>query len=578
MPHSLHYAYTHTATESTTGYFSCIPEPDLPLSAALCQLAIGPMDEFLHRHILRQCLAMSPDALSTAVHTVKNSSPPHTKQELAVLTCLLLECAILNPTLCSFTENCGPEDIQASLALTPLPYLRWETIPDKELHRTWSRIFTANITQHSKLPHPHELEEENLSHLYTQKSLPTPTLLAVKKHDIAALHSEYKATPSSAWSRPPAQETARHALSVLMENAIIDGIEMRHENSLSPIALLRPWNISVTVHSDAVQYTLQGQATTYGRGLSLADARASYAMEMIERASSYTSVQNNQIMGLTRPCPLFKARFSELQSQGQLALNPNTLPLEIPYNDTAIYWIEAEEAHSKKTVLVPAQCVFLFCNLDEAALFLNAGSTGLASGNTLAEAKLSALTEILERDAEAVMPYDFRRCFQLRAHDVKLQALLDDYTARGIHVHFLDLTTEFGVPCYQAFVMGRKGEIFRATGAGLHGQRAAIAALTEVPYPYPHGAPSAPPLKGLAQKFLEDLPNYSLESPTRNVAFLEDILLKHGYKPLYVEISREDLELPVVRAIIPGLEISAELDNFSRVSSRLYANYMHMFT
>ncbi len=50
-------------------------------------------------------------------------------------------------------------------------------------------------------------------------------------------------------------------------------------------------------------------------------------------------------------------------------------------------------------MLIPAQFVFLFCNLDEQNLFSALGSTGLASGNTMAEAKVSALTEVIERDS-----------------------------------------------------------------------------------------------------------------------------------------------------------------------------------
>ena len=63
-----------------------------------------------------------------------------------------------------------------------------------------------------------------------------------------------------------------------MESGVVDGPEMRHEASLSPIALLRGWQVDIAVQSGAVRHTLKGKATAYGRGLSLAAARASYAM------------------------------------------------------------------------------------------------------------------------------------------------------------------------------------------------------------------------------------------------------------------------------------------------------------
>ena len=42
------YKYTHTQTEATTGYFSCDPEPPLPLDAVLTHLVERPLIEHFH--------------------------------------------------------------------------------------------------------------------------------------------------------------------------------------------------------------------------------------------------------------------------------------------------------------------------------------------------------------------------------------------------------------------------------------------------------------------------------------------------------------------------------------------------
>ncbi len=570
MTKHIHYLYTHTTTEATTGYFACVPDPDLSLEDSFIQLSAAPLDDFLHRHVLRAMVSMPADE-ALALH--KAPREPHVQ---AIVDVLLLECAVLNSAHASLAKTIPlPSNYNE---YTPLPYLAWNAQEDKELHKAWSKFFAANILQHEKLPHPDEMDDEGLSPLYDAHTL--EKLRMQEAVHISTIHAEMAATPALAWSRPPAQDTAQRALALLVENAVLDGVEMRHEASLSPIALLRPWAVDMHVESGRQSFSLKGQANTYGRGLSVADARASYSMEMIERASSYVSVKEQKILGRAGSIPLFQARYSELVAQGHAALDPNTLPLEAPYHDAPLYWLEARQATldgGDKTQFVPAQCVFLFSNLDEITLMMNPGSTGLASGNSLAEAKVAALTEILERDAEATMPYDRSRCFTLRARDSRLASLLDDYEARGIHIHFMDLTTEFGLPCYQAFVLDRKGKVTRATGSGLSGQKAALSALTEVPYPYPNGPASGPAIKGLPEKYLEDLPDYSLESPTRNVALLERVLLERGYTPLYVDITTEELEMPVVRAIIPGLELGAELDDFSRISPRLYENYRKIF-
>ncbi len=564
----LHYAYKHSSTEATTGYFSCVPEPALELAKAIEILAQSPLDEFLHSHILRELLKLSAAEIMDKFQSTLDAKG----NAYGVLSALLLECSMLSEKHAKLKDLFDNATQEKALEYTPLLHLDWHKLADKDLHRAWVKVFSANIVQHNKLPHPEELADEGLSPLFSDLPKHHKDSVSIKE-----VYDKHKDLQGSSWSRPPSQQTAQQALSILVENDIIDGGEMRHEASLSPIALLRNWKVRMKIDSARHNYTVEGKGTTYGRGLSLADARASYSMEMIERASAYASVENNHIVGLTRPTPVFHAKYSELIANGTPALDPNTLPLEVAYNDAPLYWMEAEEAISKNTVLVPVQAVYLFCNLDEKALFMNAGSTGLATANTLAEAKIAALIEILERDSEAVTPYTRRNCFTLRSNDERIQALFDDYKSRGINIQFLDLTTEFGVPCYQAFVMDKKGEVVRATGAGLNGTRAAISALTEVPYPYPNGPASGPLLAGLEERVLEELPDYTLKSPTQNLALLEDVLIQNGYTPLYVEISQEDLEFPVVRAIIPELELGADFDDFSRISSRLYANYLKSY-
>lgn len=620
------YAYTHTTTEATTGYFSCEPVTPLTFDEALTLLEASPLDEFLHTYALRQLATRPVDDLRSLAAQALGTAPAQKKpaaqqgqvqsdkapsssavspSPLAfpiahpVLAALLLECALLHEGLAPLQDLFQPlPDMTRALAeYSPLIFLRWSLQEDAPLHTAWSALFAANITQHSPLPHP---QDDELPLLYPADSpqpfcAPIFTLstagpdsagptasapLSTGPQSLAELHAALKASPTpppTPWSRPPAQETATRALELLVENGVIAGGEMRHEASLSPIALLRKWQVDIAVQHGRHNYSLRGQATTYGRGLSVADARASYAMEMVERASAYASVNAHGIVGTSRPMPLVTARYSELLAQGTAALDPNTLPLEVPYTDSPLHWLEAYNTVGD-CVLVPAQAVYLFCNLDETSLMSAPGSTGLASGNTLAEAKVAALTEIFERDAEATRPFDKRKCFRLRSNDPRLQALLDDYEARGIQVQFQDISTEFGIPCYQCFVRGHKGALARATGAGLKGARAALAALTEVPYPYPHGPRSGPALPHLPERVLEELSDYSLESPTRNLALLENMLHQHGLQALYVELTRNDLEFPVVRAIVPHLELGSEFDRYARIRPRLFYNYLSMFT
>jgi len=48
----------------------------------------------------------------------------------------------------------------------------------------------------------------------------------------------------------------------------------------------------------------------------------------------------------------------------------------------------------------------------------------------------------------------------------------------------------------------------------------------------------------------------------------------NGYKPIYVDLTREDLDIPVVKALVPGLEIMTVVDRFSPLSIRQFWHYL----
>ena len=586
VPHT-DYAYIHAETLATTGYFSCEPPSSLSLDDALAQLEETPLDDFLHQHLLRALSKKRPEELRDLAATCYDAAVDvFTRPALAGL---LLECALLLPAWREAYDAFAPFPADAMTRLAPASpaiYLRAALQPERGAVAVWSAAFRGNICGHHVLPRP---DETDMPPLFSREALEkTAEEMSARAGVLAREHARMAAEHWTPRERPPAGETFLRAVDALMEAGFIDGPEMRHEASLSPIALLRSWRVDVSVRNGRLSHTLRGQATAYGRGLSLAQARASYAMEIVERASAYVSVGPGEegsgglVLDRKLPLPLVRARYAELTARGRPALNPDLLPLEAPCPDAPLHWLTARSVDGGE-VLVPAQAVFLFCNLDEPGLFLAGGSTGLASGNSLDEAKVAALTEIMERDAEATTPFSRARCFTLRSRDPRIQSLLEDYAARGIRVQFQDITTELGLPAYQCFVTAHDGVVARATGAGLNGARAALAALTETPWPYvwaqpaPFGRASGPGLAGLPERVLEDLPDYSLPSAEANRRLLECVLAAHGRSPLYVELSRADLALPVVRALIPGLELNAEWDGFSRPSLRFFARYTGMF-
>jgi ribosomal protein S12 methylthiotransferase accessory factor YcaO len=348
--------------------------------------------------------------------------------------------------------------------------------------------------------------------------------------------------------------------------------------SLSPVAWLRQWQVRFGICNGRHHFNFAGEQTAYGRGLHLEDARAACLMEIVERRSAYADIDAAGTVGFAEKHAHVHARASEWGRDDGTCLDPNRLTLEAPYADAPLYWIEAEMQTLEGPIpmWVPAQCVFMFCNLDEVKLFSALGSTGLAAGASLEEAKFRALLEIIERDSECVMPFSPRTCFDLEAVSPGITMLLENYAELGIQVQFQDITTELGVPCCKCFVPDRDGQVVKGTGAHLDAGRALLSALTETPYPCPEGPPSQPALSGRIRVCLESLPDYADASALRDLQVLETLLLENGYHPIYVDLSREDIGLPVVRALVPGMEMLGGFDRFSRVNPRLYGHYLEL--
>ena len=549
-------------TADSTGYFAAIPEPDISFQNALNYLVEHPGDSFMHAHVLELIGRMDGDAATDLLASKAGDSK--------VVPALILEAAILYPHLAALKKRFDRKTKKRLLAATPLIYLRSELLADHACHREWAKLFHANHFRHRPLPPP---EKTGLAFpMYGDDGSDSPN--NEESHLTAVVH---RCPKGPGTPRPPLEETIDRALSRLEALTIFDGPEMRHQASLSPIALLRKWRFAIRIRSGALDYRLSGTQTAYGRGLSLDAARAACLMEVVERCSAFVGIDTNGIMGTLRPHPLIHGSRSALTKAGYNLIDPNRLRLEVPYTDDPLYWIEGDQLTADgghRSIWVPAQSVFLFCNLDERSLYSGLGSTGLASGNTESEARLSALYELLERDSEAVNPFHPSRCFRVGSRDDKINALLTDYRARGIHVHFQDISPDYGIPCCSCFVVHPDGTVARGGGANLDGRRAVLSALTETPYPYPVGPPSAPSPTDLPWLEFEELPDFSTGFPDLDLMRVEQTLLANGHAPIYVDITRQDLQIPVVKALVPGFETMADFDQYFRVPSPLFNNYL----
>jgi ribosomal protein S12 methylthiotransferase accessory factor YcaO len=541
----LRYRLTHQESLLGVAYFSPAPVEPLTLEQCLEHVRRTPNDEFMRAHARPLLAALDPHSLR-ALHT--DADP--------VVKSLVLEAALLTPALSDLWELLKTE-AQATAGLTPQIFLRSVSLAGHDIHARASRLLAANIFEHRPLPGD-------------VGALP---LTAAPDSD-AANPAVIKAAlePLPPCPRRPARQTYDLAMERLYGLGVLDGPEMRHHASLSPWGLLRRWKLDRTTRSGSFNHRLDGLMTSYGRGLCLEDAQASLAMEIVERYSSFADIRDQHVSGSRDGGEIRVGTYSEL---GDRALDPNAMRLEAPYAGQTLHWMTAHDKNGQAR-FVPVQSVYLFTNLDEIRLFSGLGSTGLASGNTPEEAKVSGLLEVVERDAEAVSVFDPARCFRMRSRDDGISQLQERYREQGIDPVFQDLTTDLGVPCYKCFVQMQGGELVKATGASLSGSRAALSALTETPFPFPGKVASAHGPENLPVRMLEDLPEHSAGSAPGDLALLEALLESRGYSPIYADLTKRELRLPVFRAIVPGLEIVSDFDRFTRISPRLLRDVLRL--
>ncbi|MBW2093682.1 MAG: YcaO-like family protein [Deltaproteobacteria bacterium] len=545
-------------TGQGVGWFSCIPERDPTFTDLAAALEEHPHDQFMRQYALDRIGKLEPDELLDLVDKAGKRKP--------LLRVLAYEASLVSEKFAPLRDRLTANNLEALTHSSPLIYIRWSRAARHESHEDWLRLFSENMTWHKPLPPP---DGAGLSIPYDPEAIDQwwagRAALEQRSHGSGGHEKE---------GRARAKEAVRQVTKKLERLGILRGWEARTEATISPYAVERPWNLDVTLKQGRNHWRLRGELVSYGRGMHIHQARISCLMEIAERYSAFCRAREETLSGYVGAPTLVKGTYTDLK-RGHGAVDPNEFLLEVPYEDQELYWISGEMAGPEgySRVLVPAQMVFLFANFDEMSLTSGLPSTGLGAGSTMEEARLSGLLEVIERDAEKVVPYCESRRFLLSSDDPKVHDIIGGMKRKGIQIQFLDLTQEFGIPCYKAFIQGPGGVILKGTAAHLDGKRAVASAMTEIPYPYPYWFGSTAPPEGLRTVNDEELPCFSSGDVSKDLRILEEVLLRNGFHPIYVDLTREELEIPVVKVLVPGLELTSVLDRFSPLSLRKFAHY-----
>jgi ribosomal protein S12 methylthiotransferase accessory factor len=273
-------------------------------------------------------------------------------------------------------------------------------------------------------------------------------------------------------------------------------------------------------------------------------------------------------------------------SNGKAAIAPQSLILPgLLMPNVRLDWIDGYDLMNKKEVLLPCNAVF-HPYLSPFKLF-RSNTNGLASGNTLEEAIFHGLMEVVERDALSLAEASRNpgREIVLAENDGIAYDLYEKFGKASVDVKLWYLPTDSGIPTVLAAADDRElldpSLLVMGVGTHLDSRIAVLRALTEV------AQSRATQIQGAREDtdrekavrtigyermkrmnkhwygesaervLLTDLPDLSTDSHKGDIE--EAVRMLEGIVDavVVVDLTREDVGIPVVRVAVPGLEMYA---------------------
>ncbi len=327
-------------------------------------------------------------------------------------------------------------------------------------------------------------------------------------------------------------------------------------------------------------------STQQGKGVTADAARVSALMESLEtwHAEHLTNTACvATYKSLRKRCNVVDIK--------QLAPGPQRVTM-----NTQLRWIEGWDMVNQVPVWVPEQAVTLDCVFGKRPRYFDVSSNGLASGNTMVEAAVHGLCEVIERDAEAQWRRAGadRRLVLETVSDPNCCALLAQCERAGMRVWAWNITADIEVP-----VMGvalaedprrpRLRELGVYQGFGCHPD-AAIAlsrAITEAAqtrltyiagarddfFPFDYARATDPDLlMQLWQQYGQppeesldassDAPGFDIKRPAHVGTVLQHVLAEvkaaGATQVIAVDLRQPRMGVPVVKIVVPGRATDVE--------------------
>jgi ribosomal protein S12 methylthiotransferase accessory factor len=202
-----------------------------------------------------------------------------------------------------------------------------------------------------------------------------------------------------------------------------------------------------------------------GKGLGAAEARVGALMEALEFAVAepQRTVWQGRSQRVGTLCDRWGGAFTlaDLAPRRGIPAGPDRLLHTVPCDDIS----------GGHPAWLPAELVFLPYGDPHGPALFGWSSNGLASGNTLAEATLHGLLEVLERDALALnTPCDTSRWLPTEELPPPFGELAAHWQGLGVALAVRLVPNDFGLPCFRALLAqdSQAHSVDLAAGSGLH--------------------------------------------------------------------------------------------------------------
>jgi len=319
-----------------------------------------------------------------------------------------------------------------------------------------------------------------------------------------------------------------------------------------------------------------GSATSHtGKGVSPIQAKVSITMEAIER---YCSEFRKEYLD-----KLVKGSYRDLTSKFNV-LDPRDLILS-QFSDydhnKEITWAWGCDLAGEEDILVPA-CAVYHPYHEDGALLTKTHTNGIAAGNTLEEAVIHGLAEVIERDAWSIAQYTQHFHDAIFIEDDQenefIIGIFKKFEKAGIEIVAKDITTDVGMPVVAAFsrdLLHQTMAPIDGFGAHLDPKVATVRALLEIattralfiqkygiegmcetaPLYLRHGEEEDPRFYAYHQKGIKELEvGYSTDIYEDIQNMISKLRARGLNRVIAVNLTRSDVDIPTVRMIVPGME------------------------